>query len=73
MSARQERITKEMEISINTAKQQKDEAKARIVELKQLLLDSDYKVLPDYDKTDDTITADRQAWRDEIRQLEQTL
>jgi len=48
-------------------------AQQRIAELKQLLLDSDYKVLPDYDKTDEAIIADRQAWRDEIRQLEATL
>lgn len=44
---------------------------ARIVELKALLADSDYKVLPDYDKTDEAITAQRQAWRNEIRALEQ--
>jgi len=49
------------------------EAKARIAELKNLLDESDYKVLPDYDKTDEAIIADRQAWRDEIRQLEATL
>jgi len=59
-----------MKININTAKQQQDEAKARIAELKQMLLDSDYKVLPDYDKPDESIIADRQAWRDEIRELE---
>jgi hypothetical protein len=43
----------------------------RIAELKQLLLDSDYKVLPDYDKPSEDIKAARQAWRDEIRALEQ--
>jgi hypothetical protein len=42
----------------------------RIAELKQLLADSDYKVLPDYDKTTDEIKAQRQAWRDEVRILE---
>jgi hypothetical protein len=42
----------------------------RISELKSLLADSDYKVLPDYDKPDDGIRAQRQAWREEIRQLE---
>jgi hypothetical protein len=41
----------------------------RISELKQLLNESDYKVLPDYDKPDDGIRAQRQAWREEIRQL----
>lgn len=43
----------------------------RIAELKQLLTDSDYKVLPDYDKDSAAIRAQRQAWRDEIRALEQ--
>jgi hypothetical protein len=47
-----------------------DPTQLRITELKQLLADSDYKVLPDYDKTNDTIKAQRQAWRDEIRTLE---
>jgi hypothetical protein len=63
---------------IKTAEQIADEkaiqeAKARIAELKNLLDESDYKVLPDYDKTDEDIIADRQAWRDEIRELEKTL
>lgn len=42
----------------------------RIAELKQLLRDSDFKVLPDYDQDKPEIKAQRQAWRDEIRQLE---
>jgi hypothetical protein len=42
----------------------------RIVELKQLLAETDYKVLPDYDKQDTKTISDRQAWRDEIRSLE---
>jgi hypothetical protein len=42
----------------------------RITELKKLLADSDYKALPDYDKTDTSILEQRQAWRDEIRTLE---
>jgi bifunctional ADP-heptose synthase (sugar kinase/adenylyltransferase) len=62
-----------MKISIDTAKQQQDEAKARIVELKQLLASTDYVTLSDYDKNKPEILTDRQAWRDEIRQLEQTL
>ena len=62
-----------MKISINTAKQQQDEAKARIAELQQKLRDTDYVGLQDYDKDKPEILADRQAWRDEIRQLEQTL
>ena len=42
----------------------------RIYELKQLLKETDYKVLPDYDKPDNVIRAQRQAWREEIRQIE---
>ena len=57
-------------IKIDPAKAAKLQADKRIAELKQLLLDSDYKVLPDYDKPSDEIKAQRQAWRDEIRQLE---
>ena len=44
--------------------------KARIAELKALLTNSDYKVLPDYDKDSEAIKAQRQAWREEVRQLE---
>jgi hypothetical protein len=53
--------------------QSKIQAKAnadRIVELKQLLADSDYKVLPGYDRPSEEIVVQRQAWRDEIRALE---
>ena len=52
---------------------EKDQAakEARIAELKKLLTDSDFKVLPDYDQTDEKIVSDRQAWREEIRQLEE--
>ena len=42
----------------------------RIFELQKLLKDTDYKVLPDYDKPNDDIKRQRQAWRDEIRKLE---
>lgn len=42
----------------------------RIEELRALLAASDYKVLPDYDRTDEDIIAQRQAWREEIRALE---
>lgn len=50
----------------------KKEAESRIAVLKKNLADTDYKVLPDYDKKDDLpqIEAQRQAWRDEIRALE---
>ena len=40
-----------------------------IAELKQKLRDTDYVSLPDYDKDKPEVLADRQAWRDEIRQL----
>jgi hypothetical protein len=57
-------------IKIDTAKVQRLANEKRIAELKQLLADTDYKVLPDYDKPDTEVVAQRQAWRDEIRQLE---
>jgi hypothetical protein len=61
--------------TIKTPEQVAAEAEAqakeqRITELKQLLLDSDYKVLPDYDKPSEDIKAQRQAWRDEVRELQ---
>ena len=62
-----------MKISINTEKQKRDQANERIAELKQKLRDTDYVTLPDYDKDKPEILADRQAWREEIRQLEQSL
>ena len=62
-----------MKININTEKQKRDQAKERIAELQQKLSDTDYVALPDYDKDKPEILADRQAWRDEIRQLEPTL
>ena len=43
---------------------------ARVAELKRKLTETDYITLPDYDKDKPEILADRQAWRDEIRQLE---
>ena len=46
----------------------------RILELQQKLAATDYKDLPSYDKRDTPewtqLMADRQAWRTEIRQLE---
>jgi hypothetical protein len=56
------------QIAAEQAEQQREQ---RIAELKKLLTDSDYKVLPDYDKPSENIKAQRQAWRDEIRTLEQ--
>ena len=43
---------------------------ARVAELKRKLAETDYVTLPDYDKDKPEILADRQAWRDEIRELE---
>jgi hypothetical protein len=62
---------------IKTAEQKAAEAaqaakESRIIELQQLLRDTDYVVLSDYDKAKPDVVAQRQAWRDEIRALEQT-
>jgi hypothetical protein len=57
-------------IKIDPAKAQAKSNADRIAELKQLLTNSDYKVLPDYDKPDEDIVSQRQAWREEVRQLE---
>ena len=43
---------------------------ARIAELKQLLADTDYVALSDYDKDKTDVIAQRQAWRTEIRELD---
>ena len=42
----------------------------RILELKQLLRDTDYVALSDYDKSKPEVLSQRQAWREEIRTLE---
>ena len=49
---------------------QAEEKNKRIAELKRLLQESDYAVLPDYDKPSEEMKAQRQAWRDELRGLE---
>lgn len=41
----------------------------RIAELKLQLQETDYKVMPDYDKPNDDVKRQRQAWRDELRSL----
>jgi hypothetical protein len=61
-----------MIIKVDPAKAQAKANADRIAELKALLNNSDYKVLPDYDKDSEAIKAQRQAWRDEIRTLEGT-
>jgi len=43
---------------------------SRILELKMKLSESDFKVLPDYDRDNTQIKIERQAWRNEIRSLE---
>ena len=58
-----------MIIKIDPAKAQAKANADRIAELKRLLTNSDYKVLPDYDKDSEAIKAQRQAWREEIRTL----
>jgi hypothetical protein len=57
-------------IKIDPTKAQAKANADRIAELKALLTNSDYKVLPDYDKDSEAIKAQRQAWREEIRTLE---
>ena len=52
------------------AEKEQLEAQARIAELKRKLADTDYVALSDYDKDKTEVLANRQAWRDEIRQLE---
>lgn len=43
---------------------------ARIAELQNLLRETDYVALPDYDKDKPEVLAQRAAWRAEIRGLE---
>ena len=57
-------------ITVDPNKQAKLDAQKRIAELKQLLRDSDYVALSDYDQDKPEIKAQRQAWREEVRQLE---
>jgi len=55
------------DIAAEAAAQARD---ARIAELKQFLRDTDYVALSDYDEDKPEVLAQRQAWRDEIRELE---
>lgn len=59
--------------SLPEYKPDNSETLQRIAELKDKLKDTDYVTLSDYDKDKPEILIDRQAWRDEIRQLEQSL
>ena len=64
-------------IKINPIKQAQADAQQRIAELQAELSKTDFKFSLDYDKKDTPewlqLKSDRQAWRDEIRQLEQSL
>jgi len=60
---------------VKTAEQKQAEAEqqykdARITELKQLLANTDYVGLSDYDKSKPELLEQRQTWRNEIRDLE---
>jgi hypothetical protein len=55
------------QLAQETAQQQ---ANNRVAELKQLLTETDYVALSDYDKEKPDVIAQRQAWREEIRLLE---
>ena len=57
-------------IKVDQAKVASLDAKERIAELKRKLAETDYVTLPDYDRDKPEVLADRQAWRDEIRQIE---
>ena len=48
------------------------EKEQRIIELKRLLLETDYVTLSDYDQGKPEIIQQRQSWREEIRLLEQS-
>ena len=47
-----------------------NEKQLQIVELKQLLRETDYVILSDYDQEKPDVIAQRAAWRAEIRELE---
>jgi NAD(P)H-dependent FMN reductase len=63
-------MTAEEVAAIHTAREAANAVPNRITELKRLLAESDFRVLPDYDKDSEEIKAQRQAWREEIRALE---
>jgi hypothetical protein len=63
-------VTEDEVAAIHAARDAANVIPNRIAELKALLNNSDYKVLPDYDKPDEDIVSQRQAWREEIRTLE---
>ena len=60
-------------ITVDPTRLAKLEAEKRIAELKQLLAESDYVALVDYDQDKPEVKAQRQAWREEVRELEKLL
>jgi hypothetical protein len=56
-------------IKVDPAKVQAKANEARIAELKAFLRDTDYVALSDYDKDKPEIIAERQAAREELREL----
>jgi hypothetical protein len=56
-------------VKVDPAKVQAKADAARIAELKQFLRDTDYVALSDYDKDKPEIIAERQAAREELREL----
>ena len=62
-----QRSTYDTELAALAARQASD---TRIAELKKMLIETDFKVLPGYDQDITATLVDRQAWRDEIRTLE---
>jgi hypothetical protein len=63
-------------ITTDPIKLAKLNAERRIAQLKTLLAESDFKFSVDYDDQDtpewNQLKADRQAWREEVRELEST-
>lgn len=57
-------------IIVDQAKVEAKAREARIAELKQLLANTDYKMLPGYDRPSEEIAVQREAWRLEVRALE---
>jgi hypothetical protein len=64
-------------IKIDPVKLQAKQNAERITELKQLLADTDFRMLPDYkvrsgmtDNEYDAIVAQRKSWYDELKSLE---
>jgi hypothetical protein len=64
------RLTDDEVYELENPKPSAAELKAlRIAELQSLLVGSDYKVLPDYDKPNSDIIEQRRLWRIELREL----